>query len=66
MSFECCRNCKPPKRHVGCHSKCEEYLEEKAKHQERKDYNFKHQSVVLSKCDFNKIGFANAKRKHKK
>ena len=29
MSFKCCKGCVPPKRHIGCHGKCEEYLEEK-------------------------------------
>lgn len=24
-----CRDCKPPKRHPGCHSECEEYLKER-------------------------------------
>lgn len=25
----CCKCCVPPKRHIGCHSNCPEYLEEK-------------------------------------
>lgn len=25
----CCKYCFPPKRHLGCHSTCPEYLEEK-------------------------------------
>lgn len=48
MSFEgqqihCCRNCVAPKRHIGCHGDCEEYLierkhldEENAKRYEEK------------------------------
>lgn len=28
--IKCCRNCVAPKRHVGCHGTCKEYLEEKA------------------------------------
>lgn len=31
---ECCKDCVPPKRHVGCHSTCETYLEAKRKYDE--------------------------------
>ena len=27
--FECCHQCKPPKRYSGCHAKCKEYLKAK-------------------------------------
>lgn len=27
---KCCKDCIPPKRQLGCHSKCEEYIKEKA------------------------------------
>lgn len=30
--FDCCKNCVAPKRHVGCHSTCEEYIEAKGKY----------------------------------
>ena len=30
MAIICCRNCKPPKRHPGCHDHCEQYQKEKA------------------------------------
>lgn len=28
--FDCCKGCVAPKRHVGCHSTCKEYLDDKA------------------------------------
>lgn len=28
---DCCRECKPPKRHLHCHASCETYLQAKAK-----------------------------------
>ena len=31
----CCKNCKPPIRHIGCHSTCEKYLSD------LEDYNKK-------------------------
>lgn len=34
--ISCCRNCVPPKRHIGCHSTCEKYLAEKAEYAKRK------------------------------
>ena len=30
-NFECCKICKPPKRHPGCHDGCAEYQKNKAK-----------------------------------
>lgn len=34
MNFKCCINCE--KRHPGCHSHCEEYLQAKEEHDEYK------------------------------
>ena len=34
MGIKCCKDCVPPKRHLKCHSNCEEYLKEKAKNEE--------------------------------
>lgn len=27
--IDCCRECVPPKRHIGCHGDCPEYIEER-------------------------------------
>ena len=32
-----CKDCVEPKRHAGCHSECPDYLEQKAKHEERRE-----------------------------
>lgn len=29
MAIKCCKDCKPPLRHPGCHDRCEQYLKEK-------------------------------------
>lgn len=29
-TIRCCKDCIPPKRKVGCHAYCEEYIKEKA------------------------------------
>lgn len=36
----CCKECVAPKRHIGCHGNCEEYLAERAKYELLKEqYN---------------------------
>ena len=30
--IRCCKDCVAPKRHVGCHSSCPEYLKAKEEH----------------------------------
>lgn len=32
-----CKDCKPPIRHPGCHSKCEKYLASKAAYRKEKE-----------------------------
>ncbi len=36
MSIKCCIGCVAPKRHTACWDTCPDYLEEKAKHNQRK------------------------------
>ena len=31
----CCKGCVAPKRHVGCHATCPEYVKENAQNEER-------------------------------
>lgn len=35
MSVWCCKDCVPPKRHIGCHSTCEEYITSKKAYDEK-------------------------------
>lgn len=35
MAINCCKDCVAPKRYPGCHGHCPEYLEEKARYDER-------------------------------
>lgn len=35
--FDCCKGCVAPKRHVGCHSTCKEYLDDKAAYEADKN-----------------------------
>ena len=34
--IDCCRYCVAPKRHVGCHSECKEYIEQKRIHEKKR------------------------------
>ena len=36
MAIKCCKDCIPPKRHIGCHDICEEYKKEKAEYEIKK------------------------------
>ena len=36
MAIKCCQYCVAPKRHPGCHGHCDEYIKEKATHDEMK------------------------------
>ena len=33
--INCCNGCVPPKRHIGCHATCEDYISEKKKHEKK-------------------------------
>lgn len=35
--FRCCRPCKPPTRHPGCHDTCEQYAAEREKYESDKE-----------------------------
>ena len=61
MAITCCKNCVPPKRHLGCHSTCEQYLREKAEYEKQKEYARAHKTVILTNYDFDKIAYANFK-----
>lgn len=36
-TIKCCYKCVPPKRHLGCHETCEEYLKEKEEWNKKKE-----------------------------
>lgn len=43
--IDCCRNCTAPKRYPGCHGKCPEYLEQRAKYDELKEADNKRREI---------------------
>lgn len=66
-TIDCCNDCVPPKRHVGCHGTCEEYLDQKKRWEEDKkkikENNSKNQRIMS--CDFEKVTYANFKSRKK-
>jgi hypothetical protein len=51
--FDCCRVCKAPKRHPGCHSKCPEYIEQsKLWEQQKKAMRQEAQASQPAKTDW--------------
>lgn len=59
--FQACNGCED--RHVGCHSSCEKYIEDKAKldaHNAR-EQQLKSASKSIDKWDFDKVMFWSSK-----
>lgn len=44
-----CYNCKPPVRHVGCHSECKEYLKYQAENNKRNELRNACKSTTYNK-----------------
>ena len=49
MFFDCCKNCKPPVRHAGCHGECEHY---KAGVEKVKEIREKKRAIQKEENDF--------------
>ena len=61
MAIKCCKNCVPPTRHLGCHAKCNKYLEEKAKWEKEKKFAKANKTATLTNYDFDEIIFSTCK-----
>ena len=62
-----CKDCVAPKRHPGCHDKCPEYLEQKAKYEEIKEAERKWKEVRGGLIDQrNNLYYEAMKRNRKK
>lgn len=53
IGIKCCKGCEAPIRHVGCHSTCEKYLEERRQLDE--------QNKKLTEINQNKQAYNDAK-----
>ena len=61
--IKCCHGCVAPKRHLGCHDHCEEYIKERDELHRKKEIDKEKIRPVLTEHDFNKIGYANKKNR---
>mgnify|MGYP003292014112 CR=1 FL=1 len=64
MAIKCCKDCVPPKRYIGCHSICPDYIEEKAEYDRLKAIEQKnrsiHHSIISQRID----GVTRAQKRH--
>lgn len=54
----CCKGCQPPKRHPGCHSVCEEYLEQRKQQDEnnaKRRAEYTGRPAVIDNYSFDRI-----------
>ena len=68
MGIKCCLGCTAPKRYPGCHGTCQEYIQEKAKHEADREEDFRVRSIRsgLTSQRFRGVNRAvKSKRKHK-
>lgn len=48
--IHCCKDC--TRREVGCHSSCEEYLQEKADYNKRKDEAYRKRKEIADQMNY--------------
>ena len=66
MAIKCCKDCVPPTRYPGCHTKCEQYKAEKAKWEEEKTKARKDQAYTICSSDFEMLACMHRPRKDKR
>lgn len=52
LVIKCCNGCVPPKRQLGCHDWCKEYLEEKAKYEKDKKKEKESRNAIINRSQF--------------
>ena len=50
--IKCCKDCKPPRRKVGCHATCKDYIDEKAEIDNNKEELKKQKCINKDANDF--------------
>lgn len=62
--FKSCRDCKPPKRHPGCHGECEEYKASKLAYDEEMEQIRKTKELDRDYTEFKSHVTAKTKRRY--
>lgn len=65
MIIKCCKECVAPKRHPGCHDRCQEYIKEKTKHNEELVAAYKKKQIELGLDSQAIAGVTRANKKRK-
>lgn len=61
--IKCCKDCVAPKRHIGCHADCKEYLEEKAQYEKAKQKIKETKGPSICKSDWEN-NYCKRRKKH--
>lgn len=64
--IKCCKGCVAPKRHVGCHDTCKDYIKEKQENEAQNKWEKENATYVLKPYDFDEIAYSASKRHKKK
>lgn len=62
--MKCCFGCVPPKRHTACWDHCPEYIEEKKKHDMRKEADYKKNLIGIGIYQQKMNGVIRAIKRH--
>lgn len=60
--INCCKDCTPPIRHIGCHSNCEQFLKEKEELRILNEKINKNKVPCITNNDFYEVAFIRNKR----
>lgn len=64
MSIKCCHKCVPPKRTVGCHATCPDYIAEKKLHDEKREEQQKQRRISDGVYDQRASSVRRARKRH--
>ena len=66
MAIRCCYGCVSPKRHPGCHGECQEYIKEKAEHDEQSAEGYRKRQLALNLNQQKYTAIIRASKNHRK
>ena len=53
QTIRCCKGCVAPKRHIGCHATCKEYIEQSKENETVREKRFRHnQAYTLASGEY--------------
>lgn len=64
LRIDCCKDCVPPKRQLGCHDRCEVYKKQKEQYEKEMQKYKESKNPIIAKGSF--LGDSGQKRKKRK